>query len=148
MQVKCCQIQYKKKINSSCEVISYTVGFVSRKRSFLQSDLAVENDRFRLKPKSSFLNIYTVETELFRLNFEFFDWICQSENSVEKVFHLFFNPSHPSIPPQNTHPHAHTPIPGTTHPYQVPHNSIIQQRRRCLGYHCCSFSPQVSVVHS
>ena len=95
-------------------------------RPFLiQSGLSVENGRFRLKPKSGFLT-HTVEKGLFRLNFctefrlgdpveklDLFDWICQSNNSVEKVLHLFFEPIGVLISPQNTHPHAHTPIPGT-----------------------------------
>ena len=118
-----------------------------------QSDVSVENGRFRLKPKSGFLkqskkglfdSIFF--DRVFRLGnpvekLDFFDWICQSKNSVEKVLHLFLNPSHR---PSHHKTHTHTP----THPYQVPHSSIIQQRRRCLGYHCCCFSPQVSVAHS
>ena len=53
-----------------------------------------------------------------------------------------FEPSAWIIPSQK-HTHAHT------HPYQGPHSSILQKRRRWLGsYHCCCFSPQVSVAHS
>ena len=98
---------------------------------------------------------YTVEKGLFRLNFfdrvfrlgdpveklDFFYWICRKTQSKE-FFTCFFNPSHRSLSHQQTH--THTP----THPYQVPHSSIIQQCRRCLGYRCFCFSPQVSVVHS
>ena len=71
---------------------------------------------------------YTVEKGLVRLNFstefsdqklDFFYWICQSKNSVEKVLHLFFEPIASLIPPQNIHPHAHTPIPGTTQQYHT-----------------------------
>ena len=48
-----------------------------------------------------------------------FDWICQSKNSVEKKLHLFFEPIASLIPPQKKHPHAHTPIPGTTQQYHT-----------------------------
>ena len=48
--------------------------------------------------------------------------------------HLIFEPIASHI---HDKAHIHTP----THPYQVPHSTIIQQRRRCLGYHCCCFSP-------
>ena len=109
------------------KAISYTVGFVSRKRPFsteaqIGLSYAVEKGLFRL--------------DFFRLSFPtggssrksnffdwiryFFDWIRQSKNSVEKSSHVFFNPSHPSSHHQ-THPHAHTPThhthtptPGTT----------------------------------
>ena len=65
--------------------------------------------------------------------------LSQSKKSVENVF---LNPSCRS-PHHKTHPHAHTSIAG-----EVPHSSIMQQRRRCLGcYHCCCFSPQISVAH-
>ena len=107
--------------------------------------LSVENGLFRLKPKSGpnrvqiglFLH-KSKNKRLFRLNFllffdlsfstgsyhpveklDFFDWICQSKNSVEKVLHLFFEPIASLIPPQKTHPHAHTSIPGTTHQYHT-----------------------------
>ena len=121
--------------------ISYTGGFVSRKRPFsTEAQIGLS---------------YTVEKGLFRLNFfrlrirtggssrklYFFNWILQSKNSVEKVLPPILNPSHRL---SQHKAHTHTP----THPYQVPHSSIIQQRRRCLCYHCCCFSPQVSVAHS
>ena len=48
--------------------------------------------------------------------------ILQSKNSVEKVLHVLFEPIASFIPPPNTHSHGHT----ATHPYQVPHCSIIQ----------------------
>ena len=115
---------------------SYTVGFFSRKRPFsTEAQIGLS---------------YTIEKGLLRLNFfrlSFPTWrssrksFCQSKNSVEKFCTCFLNPSHRS---SHHKPHTHK----TTHPYQVPHSSIIQQRRRCLGYHCCCFSPQVSVVHS
>ena len=35
---------------------------------------------------------------------------------------MFFEPIASLIPPPNTHPHGHT----ATHPYQVPHSSIIE----------------------
>ena len=62
----------------------------------------------------------------------------QSKKSIRK---RVFGPIASLIPPQHTQ--AHTPI----HPCQVPHSSITQQqRRRWLGcYHCCFFSPQVSL---
>ena len=102
-------------------------------RPFLtQSDLSVENGCFRLKPKSIFLtqskkglfDSTFFLTEFFRLGdsvdkLEFFDRICRSKNSVEKVLHLFFKPMASLISPQNTHPHAHTPIPGTTQQYHT-----------------------------
>ena len=50
---------------------------------------------------------------------DFFDWILQSRNSVEKVLPLIFEPIASLIPPQSTHPHAHRPIPGTTQQYQT-----------------------------
>ena len=70
-------------------VISYTVGFISRKRRFsTEAQIGLS---------------YAVEKGLFRLNFfplriptggssrklDFFDWILQSKNSVEKVLHVF-----------------------------------------------------------
>ena len=108
-------------------------------RPFLiQSDLSVENGRFRLKLKSGFLTQSKkgFSTQLFST--EFSDWGIQSKNSTfstgsvsrktrsKKFFTCFFNPSH-----RSSHDKTHTHMP--THPYQVPHSSIIQQRRRCLG---------------
>ena len=104
-------------------------------RPFLmQSDLLVENGLLRLKPKSGFLTRSkkgffdsTFFDWEFRLadpveKLDFFDWILQSKNSVEKALHVFFEPIASLIPPPNTHPHGHT----AKHPYQVPHCSIIQ----------------------
>ena len=85
--------------NSPNQAISHTVGFVSRKRPFSTEA------QIRLS--------YPVE------KLDFFHWICQSKNSVEKVLHLFFEPIASLIPPQNTPPHAHTPIPGTTQQYHT-----------------------------
>ena len=96
-------------------------------RPFLmQSDLSVENGLFRLKPKSGFLTqskkgFFDRE---FRLadpveKLDFYDWILQSKNSGEKVSHVFFEPIASLIPPPNTHPHGHTPIPGTTLQYHT-----------------------------
>ena len=103
----------------STKAISHTVGLVSRKRPF--------------SAEAQIGLFYTVEKGLFRLNFfrlsfptggpveklDFFDWICQSKNSVEKNLHIFFESIASLIPPQNTHPHAHTPIPGTTQQYHT-----------------------------
>ena len=104
-------------------------------RPFLiQSDMSVENGRFRLTPKSDFLTQSkkgffdsTLFDREFRLadpaeKLDLFDWILQSKNSVQKVLPLFFQPIASLIPPQNKHRHAYTPIPG----------SIIQQRRLSL----------------
>ena len=100
------------------EAISYTVGFVSRKRPFsteaqIRLSYTVETglrlNFFRL----SFPTVGSSrKTRLFRL-----DLCRQSKNSVEKVLHLFLNPSHRS---SHHKTHTHTP----THPYQVPHSSI------------------------
>ena len=107
------------------KAISYTVGFVSRKRPFsTEAQIGLS---------------YAVEKGLFRLNFfrlsfptggssrksNFFDWIRQSKNSVEKVLHVFFftlRIHHPTtkLIHMLTHPHTHTP----THPHQVPHNTV------------------------
>ena len=87
-------------------------------RPFLiQSDLSVDNGLFRLKPQSGFLT----QSKKGFFDSTFFDWILRSKNSVEKVLHVFFEPIASLIPPPNTHPHGHT----ATHPYQVPHCSII-----------------------
>ena len=119
------------------QAISYTVGFVGRKRGFWTEAQIVLS--------------CTVEKGLFRLTFFRLSFstggssrslrVCQSKNSVEKVLHLLYEPIASLIPPQTP---THTP----THPYQVPHSSTIQQRRRFLGYYCCCFSPQVSVAQS
>ena len=106
----------------------------------IKSDLSVENGLFRLKPKSSFLikpkKGFLSKKGFFDSTFfdwgfrladpveklDFFDWILQPKNYVEKKLHVFFEPIASFIPPPNTHPHGHT----ATHPYQVPHCSIIQ----------------------
>ena len=91
------------------KAISYTVGFVSPNRAFLHSR------------KMAF------STQLFST--EFSDWGIQSKNSnfstgslsrktlSKKFYTCFFNPSHRSF--HKTHPHAHTPIPGTTQQYHT-----------------------------
>ena len=103
-------------------------------RPFLiQSDLSVENGLFRLKPKSSFLTQSKkgfLDSTCFDWEFrladpleklDFFDWILQSKNSVEKVLHVFFEPIASFIPPPNTptRPYGHTPIPGATLQYHT-----------------------------
>ena len=42
-----------------------------------------------------------------------------SRKLVEKNVHLFFYPIASLVPPPTTHPHAHTPIPGTTQQYHT-----------------------------
>ena len=49
---------------------------------------------------------------------DFLDWICQSKTQPKKLYTCFFNPSHRSSH-HKTHPHAHTPIPGTTQQYHT-----------------------------
>ena len=98
---------------------SYTVEFVSRKRPFsTEAQIGLS---------------YTVEKGLFRLNsfrlsfptgdpvekLDFFDWICQSKTQSKKFYTCFFQPIASLILPQNTHPHDHTPIPGTTQQYHT-----------------------------
>ena len=92
------------------KAISYTVGFVSRKRPFL-TEAQIELS-------------YTVEKGLFRLNFFRLRILTggSSRKTQSKKFHVFFEPIASFIPPPNTHPHGHT----ATYPYQVPHCSIIQ----------------------
>ena len=97
-------------------------GLKSPLRPFLiQSDWSVENGLFRLKPKSRFFRL-RIPTGGSSRKLDFFDWILQSKNSVEKVLHVFFEPIASCIPPPHIQPHRHT----ATHPYQIPHCSIIQ----------------------
>ena len=74
----------------------------------MQSDLSVENGLFRLKPKIGLS--YTVENELFRLNF------CRlsfpTGRPCRKILRVFFNPSH-----RSSHHKTHTNT--STHLYQV-----------------------------
>ena len=110
--------------------IYYTVGFVSRKRPYLTGA--------QIGPS------YTVEKGLFRLIFFRLSSPTGSasrKTRSKKFYTCFLNPSHRSS-------HHKTPTHTPTHPYQVAHSSIIQQRRWWLGYHWCRFSPQVSVAHS
>ena len=90
-------------------------------RPFLiQSDLSVENGLFWLKPKSGFLTQSKkgFSTQLFST--ENSDWRIQSKNLVGKKFYTcFLNRPHRSSHHQT---HTHT----ATHPYQVPHCSIMQ----------------------
>ena len=114
-------------------------------RSFLtQSDLSIENYLLRLNPKSGILKSRKrdLSTQLFSTGSHTFSTRSPSRKTQSKKFSTcFLNPSH-----RSSHHKTHTYTP--THPYQVPHSSIIQQRRRWLGYHCCCFSPQVSVAYS
>ena len=115
----------RQKRKKGLEAISYST----------QSELTVENGLFRPKPKSGFS--YTTEKDfsikLFRLNFptgessrrsRFFRLDLLVEKLSQKKNHVCFEPIASLVPP----PHTHTP----THPYQVPHSSIIQQRRSWL----------------
>ena len=101
-------------------------------RPFLiQSDLSVENGLFRLKTKSCFLA--QSKKGFFDSTFltEFSDWGIQSKHLIfstgsasrkpqsKKYLHLFFEPIESIIPPQNTHPHAHTTIPGISQQYHT-----------------------------
>ena len=125
------------------QAISYTVGFVSRKR--LVSTEAQIGRAFLRSRKRGF------STQLCLT--ELSDWGIQSKNLTfltgsasrktqsKKVYTGLFIPSHRS---SHHKTHTHTP----TQSYQVPHSSIFQERRRCLGYHCSCFSPQVSVAPS
>ena len=109
---------------------------------FKQSGLSVENGQTGISCK---VELWLFLPNFVRLTFPT-NWAIQSTGSVSrktqstKMSHVHFEPIASLIPPQNTHPHVHTPM------YQVPHSSIIQ--RRCLGYQYCCFSPQVSVAHS
>ena len=93
-------------------VISYAAGFVRRRRP--------------ISTEAQIGLSYAVEKGLFRLNFfrlrirladpveklDFFDWILQSKNSVEKLLHMYSKMIASPIPPPNTHtatrPHTHT----------------------------------------
>ena len=79
----------------------------SRKRAFSTQLFSTENSGWRIQSKNSTFSTGSSS---------------QSENSVEKVLHVFFEPIASPIPPPNTHPHGHT----ATHPYQVPYCRIIQ----------------------
>ena len=64
---------------------------------------------------------------IYKTNLTFSTRSVRRKTQSKKFYTYFSNPSR-----RSTHhkTHAHTP----THPYQAPHSSIIQQRRRCLGY--------------
>ena len=122
-------------------------------RPFLtQSDLSVENGFFRPFSTEARIGLsYTVGKGLFRLNFfrlgfptqlfstEFSDCGIQSKNLAfltgsasrktqskkftRYIYIYIFEPIASLIQPQNTHPHAHTPVPGTTQQYLVSYNT-------------------------
>ena len=93
----------------------------SRKRAFSTQLFSTENSDWRIQSKNSSSPVEKLSTGSSSRKTQY--WILQSKNSVEKVSHVFLNRSHrSSIPPPNKHPHGHT----ATHPYQVPHCSIIQ----------------------
>ena len=125
-------------------------------RTFLtQSDLSVENGHFRLlkeaqiglslhsRKKAFSIQVFSPKfsREIQSKNLTFSAGSSSRKTQSKKFCTCFFNPSHCS---SHHKTHTHTP----THSYQVPHSSIIQHRRRCLGYHCCCFLPQVCVAHS
>ena len=99
-------------------------GWILRRfvRPFLiQSDFSVENGLFRLKPKSSFLT----QSKKGFFDSTFFDWVFRLADPVEKLSRKSFTRifwTDRIVHPTTKHPHGHT----TTHPYQVPHCSIIQ----------------------
>ena len=85
-------------------------------RPFLmQSDLSVENGLFRLKPKSGFLT----QSKKGFFDTTFLTGSSSRKTQSKKFYTCFLNRSHRSSHHQ-THPHT------ATHPYQVPHCSIIQ----------------------
>ena len=77
-----------------------------------------------------------------------FDWMCESDCSVNNVLEAIASSSHYKLLQTPTRPHVvHTPMPRTTQQYHT--TNSMQQRRRWLGcYHRRGFSPQVSVAHS
>ena len=103
-------------------------GFLTQsKGNFLRSRIFQSKTAFfDSSPNRAFLHSRkrALSTQLFLT--EFSDWgiqskrssfstgWCQSKNSVEKVLHVLFYPIASLVPPPNTHPHAHAPIPGTT----------------------------------
>ena len=105
------------KISNAQEVkykaISSTVGFVSRKRPFSTEAQIVLSytvgKLFRLRMPTGGSSR---KTRLFRLD-------LPVEKLSRKFLHLLFEPIASPIQPQNTHPHAHTPIPGTTQQYHT-----------------------------
>ena len=116
-----------------CQAISYTIGFVSRKSLFRLNFFHMS---FRLEDPVD--------------KVDFFDWICQSKNSVEKVLHLFFEPIASLIPPRNTpkRPHTHT-----RYHKAVSYNSadtglaITVASRRKSAWHTPSSARQQRVSH-
>ena len=102
----------------------FPLSFLIVRPFVIQSDLSVETAVSDWSPDRAFLHSRKISTE-------FSDWGIQSKKStfstrsasrktqVEKVLHLFFEPIASLIPPQNTHPHAHTPIPGATQQYHT-----------------------------
>ena len=107
----------KTKIHSSCETISYTVGFFSRKRPFsteaqIELSYTVEKGLFRLRIATGGSSR---KTRLFRLD-------PPVEKLSPKSFTRFFL-THRIVHPTTKHtpirPHGHTPIPGTTLQYHT-----------------------------
>ena len=116
-----CCLYYDKENIKNCSKYCHLRPF------FTQSDLSVEND---LSTEAQIGFSYTVEKWLVRPNFfrpSFPTGSARKKTQSKKFCTCFLNPWHRSshhkththtpvaslIPPQNTHPHAHTPTPGT-----------------------------------
>ena len=117
----------------SAWVISYAAGFVRRRRPIsteaqIGLSYAVEKGIFRLKFFRLRIRLADPVEKL-----DFFDWILQSKNSVEKLLHMYFKMIASPIPPPNTHGHT------ATHPHQVPHCSIIQSADSILAIPAVDF---------
>ena len=118
------------------------------------TDLLVENGLSRLKPKSGFLTqskkgfFDAFLTHPFRLSF--LTWGSSGKTQLKKFLHLFFERISSLIPPQNTHPHAHTPIPGTTQQYHTTAPTLAWQSLLMLlaaSQHGALLAPLASSVY-
>ena len=103
-------------LGSVCKAISYAVGFVSRKRFSTEAQIGLS-----YTAEKGFFDSTFFDWE-FRLadpvrKLDFFDWMV--EKLSRKSFTPDFEPIASLIPPQSTHPHAHTPISGTTQQYHI-----------------------------
>ena len=114
------QFLHPETVRWTLDAISLTVGLVSRKRPFFDW---IPN-RALLHSRKTAFSTHMFSTEFFDRQIQsknFFDWICQSKNSVEKNLYLFFEAIASLIPPQKTHPHAHT---HTRYHTAVSYNSV------------------------
>ena len=93
-------------LGHNCSVIksiSYTDGFVTRKRLFLNE--AQIGFSYTVKKESFRLNFFRLSFLIWRIQSIFFsDWICQSKNSVETFYTCLFNLSHRSSCTDPTQP--------------------------------------------